>query len=89
MIEQMLESPEFYYARLVGFEPTTHGFEDRYSDPLSYRRMTKNAAKIAFLGLARNGQKPKICRAISFSVEVYLLVKASSKRWDGMVKILN
>ena len=25
-------------ARLVGFEPTTHGFEDRYSDPLSYRR---------------------------------------------------
>ena len=23
----------------MGFEPTTHGFEDRYSDPLSYRRM--------------------------------------------------
>ena len=28
--------------RLVGFEPTTHGFEDRYSDPLSYRRTISN-----------------------------------------------
>jgi hypothetical protein len=40
--------------------------------------MTKNVAKIAILGLIR-----------SFSVEVYLLVKASSKRWTDMVKILN
>ena len=40
-------------ARLVGFEPTTHGFEDRYSDPLSYRRMPENEAKTALLGLIR------------------------------------
>jgi hypothetical protein len=33
----------------VGFEPTTHGFEDRYSDPLSYRRTISNLQTLTLL----------------------------------------
>ena len=49
-VAKMLPNSGESDTRLVGFEPTAIGSEDRCSNPLSYRRMTEIVLKKRFLG---------------------------------------